>query len=216
MRHVFVETNWVVDWAAPAHHRNAAAVTLLERAQRGELQLHMPAICLTEARPPIALRFQPREAKPLRQFLKWAEQHVPELDGDIPAGRRIVDSFERTIKNGLRDVGRRLDSLRETGGLEVFGLDDEMLERAIELTSCDMQLKPFDQAILAAILVRADRLGAGAAELAFCVLDGDLQPWTKDSKAKQPLTDLYDRARIWVYGDFDLRAPVPHKGWRAD
>jgi hypothetical protein len=29
MRHVFVETNWVVGYAAPAHHKNAAAVELL-------------------------------------------------------------------------------------------------------------------------------------------------------------------------------------------
>ena len=217
MRHVFVETNWVVDWAAPAHHRNPAAVALLERAQRGELQLHMPAICLTEARPPISLRFQPKEAKPLRQFLKWAAKYMPELSDDIAAGRRVLDAFENTIKSGLREVGDRLDSLRETRGLEIFALDDAMLERAVELTALDMQLKPFDQAILAAILVRGDRLTADdASELAFCVLDGDLQPWTKDSKAKQPLTGLYDHARIWVYGDFDLRVPVPYQGWGID
>jgi hypothetical protein len=49
MRHVFVETNWVFDYAAPGHHKFLGAVTLLERARNGELQLHLPALCLTEA-----------------------------------------------------------------------------------------------------------------------------------------------------------------------
>lgn len=35
--HVFVETNFVVDWAAPAHLRVPEAVTLVERAGRGEI-----------------------------------------------------------------------------------------------------------------------------------------------------------------------------------
>jgi hypothetical protein len=50
MRHVFVETNWVFDYAAPGHHKVPEAVTLLERARTRQLQLHLPALCLTEAR----------------------------------------------------------------------------------------------------------------------------------------------------------------------
>ena len=37
MHHVFVETNWLHDYAAPAHHKVPEAVTLLERAQRGSV-----------------------------------------------------------------------------------------------------------------------------------------------------------------------------------
>jgi hypothetical protein len=39
MRHVFVETNWIFDYAAPAHRKDPAAVELLERAGRGEVTL---------------------------------------------------------------------------------------------------------------------------------------------------------------------------------
>jgi hypothetical protein len=31
-----------------------------------------------------------------------------------------------------------------------------------------------------------------------CELDSHLQPWDKDSRLKKPLTELYDRAPIWV------------------
>src|SRR6516164_2067428 len=41
----------------------------------------------------------------------------------------------------------------------------------------------FDQAVLAAILVRSE----GAREFAFCELDADLQPWDKHGSRKEPL-----------------------------
>jgi predicted nucleic acid-binding protein len=47
---VLVETNWVVDFIAPAHLQSPQAVQLLQRAQAGEFELYVPAICLTEAR----------------------------------------------------------------------------------------------------------------------------------------------------------------------
>ena len=75
-------------------------------------------------------------------------------------------------------------------------------------------LKPFDQAILAAVLVRAEELRrAGEAGLCFCETDSDLQPWDKHGDVKRPLTDLYDTAAVWVYGDFDLRAPERPENW---
>ncbi len=50
MLHVFVETNWVVDYAAPAHRQTPAAHGLMERARKGELKLLLPALCISEAR----------------------------------------------------------------------------------------------------------------------------------------------------------------------
>jgi len=73
MRQVFVETNWVVDFAAPANHKSSAAVDLFERARAGELRLHLPLPCLTEARHPLLTRFQPRgQADAVRNFLTSA------------------------------------------------------------------------------------------------------------------------------------------------
>jgi len=60
MRHVFVETNWVFAYAAPAHHKRLDAVELLARARANEVRIHLPAPCLTEARLPIMRKCQPR------------------------------------------------------------------------------------------------------------------------------------------------------------
>jgi len=62
-----------------------------------------------------------------------------------------------------------------------------------------------------AVLVRAEQLrDPGGDDLVFCELDGDLQPWDKNGRSKQPLTELYDSARLWVYGDFAMESPVKH------
>jgi hypothetical protein len=83
-----------------------------------------------------------------------------------------------------------------------------MLARALELATQNLDLKPFDQAILAAVLVRAEELrDQGEQDISFCELDGDLQPWNKDGHSKQPLTDLYDAAHVWVYGNFAMETP---------
>jgi len=67
MRYVFVETNWVVDYAVPVHRQAPAAHALMERARRGELKLYLPSLCITEARKAIVNRFQPRsEADAIR------------------------------------------------------------------------------------------------------------------------------------------------------
>lgn len=81
MRHVFVETNWVFGYAAPAHHKRLDALELLERARANEIQIHLPAPCLTEARQPIMRKCQPRnEADAIRQFLE-EEAHLEYLAG---------------------------------------------------------------------------------------------------------------------------------------
>lgn len=110
----------------------------------------------------------------------------------------------------LDELPATLASIRKIPGLEVFALDEQMLSRSVELSSEDLNLKPYDQAILAAILVRAEQLREdGEEEFYFCELDGDLQPWDKKGAPKQPLTSLYDSAGVWVYQDFSMNYPSP-------
>ncbi len=209
MRHVFVETNWVFAYAAPAHHKRLDAVDLLQRSRSGDLRLHLPSPCLTEARYPILTKCQPRnEADAIRRFLARARVEQTVSPEQEHVTREVLDRFERQVQAELRQLDDTLASLRRDPGLEVFALNENMLERAAGLSTLDLSLKPFDQAILAAVLVRAEELrGEGEADLCFCETDTDLQPWDKHGNAKQPLTDLYDTAKVWVYGDFDLRAP---------
>lgn len=214
MKHVFVETNWIVDYCAPAHQRALAAILLLEAANSGTIQLHLPAPCLAEARSVIRIKFQPREADRLREYLKWAKAngHVEAAVED--ATRHVLDQFEGLVKRDLDNLEARLQGLKAENGLHIFPLNTDMLERSISLTLEKLDLKPFDNSILAAILARADELAVeGENDLAFCELDGDLQPWDKHGNTKPVLTRLYDSARVWVYGDFTMTTPEPPQNW---
>jgi len=210
MKHVFVETNWVVEYGAPEHLRPPKAVELMERAAKGDLRLYIPSICLTEARHPIRKGFNPRASSDsLRSYLAWASTQGALRVEDSEALRRVLDRYEGTVLAELGHVDERMGFLRKHPAIEVFPLSEEMLAYSLELSLQNLDLKPFDQSILAAVLVRGKALGAaGAYDIAFCELDGDLQPWDKDGRSKEPLTSLYDAAGIWVYGDFAMESPA--------
>src|SRR5260370_19495118 len=215
MLHVFVETNWVFGYAAPAHHRRPHAVALFERARANEVVLHLPGLCLAEARHAIMSKCQPRnEADAIRRFLSRAKSEGKVSPEDDRVTREVLNRFEQQVREELRHLDDTIASLRGQPGLEVFSLNERMLERAIVVSEVGLSLKPFEQAILAAILVRAEELrSAGDVELCFCETDADLQPWDKYREAKRPLTKLYDAAQVWVYEDFDLNSPERPAHW---
>jgi len=178
MKHVFVETNWVVEFGAPEHVRPPKAMELVERAAKGDFRLYVPSICLTEARHPIRKKFNPRASSDsLRSYLAWASTQGTLNADDIETLRRVLDRYEGAVLAELGHVEERLGSLLNYPAIEVFPLSEEMMARALELSLQNLDLKPFDQAILAAVLVRAQALrDLGAQDIAFCELDGDLQP----------------------------------------
>ena len=181
MQNVFVETNWVVSCAAPANARPRDAVELADIARRGEIRLHVPSICLSEAQHPIRSKYQPRAAADsIRKYLAWASAQENWDRHEIEIVRRALDRYESQVGIELDQLQATLDELRWRPGIEVFPLDEAMLRRSVELSTQRLDLKPYDQAILAAVLIRADQLrAAGETEFCFCELDGDLQPWDK-------------------------------------
>lgn len=213
MRHVFVETNWLVSYAAPAHQKVYAATDLLKKANEGEVQLYLPSVCIAECRRPIREKFQVRqEADRVRRFLLWARQSniIDAAIDDVV--RRTLDQMEGLVKRDLEQLNQLLKSLHDKRGLEIFNMSEEMLERSADLTHLGLQ--PFDQAILASILVKAEALKKNGLErFAFCEADSDLQPWDKVGDPKEPLVSLYDKASIWVYGDLLLEKPEMPQGW---
>lgn len=210
MKHVFVETNWIVEYGAPEHVRPPKALELVERAEDGKVRLYLPSICLTEARHPIRKKFRPRATSDsLRSYLAWASKRGTLKAGDSEAVRRILDKYEGTVLAELDHLDDRREWLCEHPAIEAFPLSEKMLARAVELSLQNLDLKPFDQAILAAVLVRAQELrDSGAEDIAFCELDGDLQPWDKDGRPKEPLHTLYADAGVLVYGDFAMETPA--------
>jgi hypothetical protein len=122
--------------------------------------------------------------------------------------------MEGRVKADLEKLDAALENLKAAKGVETFNLSQPMLERRAGLSHAKLDLQPFDQAILAAILVRAEELHAQEIDqLDFCELDSHLQPWDGDNRPKKSLTELYDKARIWVYGNFLLQSPEKPAGW---
>lgn len=203
---VVVETNWVVDFVAPAHLQSPQAIQLLERADAGEFKLYVPAICLAEARETVPRRFTPRSrSEDFRKFVRWARDEGRININDADAAFRIFDKFDGLVANELTKVSQRLEALAEHSGLSIFPLSQPMLERQVSIGAMALSLKPYDLAVLAAVIVKSEELRQeGNSWVGFCELDSDLQPWNKSGARKPVLSDLYREARIWVYGDFLL------------
>jgi hypothetical protein len=208
--HVFVETNWLFAYAAPAHHQVPTAAELLGRAQRGEFTLHLPNICLGEARQAIRTKCQPRtEANAIRRFLSWAAPEGNVTPEDASITRTVLDKYESSIQEDLNKLDDNLRILAGLPCIDIFGLDDTMLDRATALALAGIAPKPFDHAILAGILVAAQRLWeSGERGLSFCEADSDLQPWGRYGDVKPELRAAYDQAHLWVYGDFTFTQPI--------
>ena len=154
MPHVFVESNWLFPFAAPAHHQVPAAAELFDRARRGEFTLHIPNVCIGEARQAIMTKCQPRnEANALRRFLSFSEPTGDVTRADADVTRAVIQKYEVRIKRDLDGLDAKLQSLAGLPYLKIFGLDDEMLNRATTLALAGVAAKPFDHAILAAVLV---------------------------------------------------------------
>jgi len=152
MRHVLVETNWaetnwVFDYAAPGHHKSLDAVALLNRARANDLQLHLPALCLTEARHVIMNKCQPRyEANAIRQFLARAKSEQTVSPDQERAAREVCTFSSGRSRRRSHRLTMSLRPFTRCPVLNYFLSTNDMLERAIDLAQSDLFLKPFDQA----------------------------------------------------------------------
>jgi len=201
---VLVETNWVVDVTAPGHLQSPQAIRLLQQADAGEFVLYVPAICLVEARETVPRRFAPRSrSEDFRKFVRWARDEGRLNIADATAAFRVFEQFDQLVASELMKVSERLEALAHHPGLTIFPLSEAMLERQVSIGAMEVSLKPFDLAILAAVLVKSEQLQQeGNPWVGFCELDSDLQPWDKFGARKAILSDLYNNARTWVYPDF--------------
>ena len=208
MHHVFVETNWLHDYAAPAHHKGPDAVTLLERAQRGEFILHIPNVSFAEARQSIQTKCQAVDGPGIHRYIRWAQKNGELNDEQAGEAHRLAERYVQSINKELSAVPSILTNLTGLSCVKMFALDDDMLDLANQLVLTTVAQKPFDHAILAGILVSCSRLwNQGERGISFAEIDNDLQPWGSKGAPKRDLRKLYDNAHVWVYGDFTLQFP---------
>jgi predicted nucleic acid-binding protein len=215
MRHVFLETNWLVAVAAPAHDRPPAALELLDSARDGRIRIYIPACCIGEAKKTIRRKFQPKEADRLRSYVRWAvEQKLLDHETAEPA-RKMLSNFEGRITSELARLNETLRGITIAAGVEIVRLDGAVLDMSLELHFKEIELSEFDRAVLAAVLIKGQGLrDSGEADVNFCGLDSDLWPWEKKThRARPELKKLYDDAGVWVYSDFTLTNPKRPEGF---
>lgn len=125
---------------------------------------------------------------------------------------KLINLYHSQVESELDSLEDRLEALSSDPGVDVFALSEEMLQRAVRLrTDLPGRLRPFDEAILAAVLVRARTLREqGADNVVFCTLDSDLHPWTREDDRREALAALYGEAGVWVNGDFRLEKARLH------
>lgn len=214
IRHLFVETNWLHDYAALAHHKVPDAVTLLERAQRGQFILHIPNVSFAEARQSIQTKCQPADGPGIHRYIRWAHKNGELNEEGAQEAHRLAESYVQAIREELGAVPSILKEVAGRSCVNMFAFDDEMLNLANELALEKVAQKPFDHAILAGILVSSSRLwNRGERGISFTELDSDLQPWGPKGAPKDDLRMLYDNAHVCVYGDFTLQFPPRRDGF---
>jgi predicted nucleic acid-binding protein len=206
-KHVLVETNWIVDVAAPSLSRNRDAAALHDSARRGDVILHVPAICLVEARKVVRERRPRADLEAIRSFIRDRKGNGDIDEPTADAAFEVLSRFQQHVMNERAQAPQRIADLAADGSINVFPLDETMLARSTELASeTALDLKPFDLSILAAVLTHGAMLRAQGHEVSFCTLDGDLQPWDRNGR-RIDLADLFDTAGIWVFGDFLMQTP---------
>ena len=143
--HVFIETNWVVAYGAPAHQKVPAAIDLLKKANDGVIQLHLPSVCITECRRPLVKNSKsgPKLTACADFFSRAKQQNIinPKTDEVV---RQTLDRMESLIKERPRQTGGPL--IGSAKGDRIGNLwDGSMLGRSAELSNLGLQ--PFDQAL---------------------------------------------------------------------
>lgn len=163
---------------------------------------------MSEARKVIRERTPRADLDNIRAFVRQLRESD---DLDEAAANAVFDAlarFQQYVQNEKIAAPKRIEALLHDPAIEVFHLDEAMLERSVQLSAeTALELQSFDVAILAAIVVPATDLHAAGDEVSFCTLDTDLQPWDRNGKRKHELANLLDTAGIWVYADFLLETP---------
>jgi hypothetical protein len=152
----------------------------------------------------------------IREFVR---ARVESGDLDESASNAIfslLSQFQQHFAREKDTAPTTIAALLQEVALDVFALGEAMLVRSTQLSAeTGLGLNSFDNAILAAVLVRGAALHQAGNEVCFCTQDSDLQPWDKRGNPKDELSKLLEDAGIWVYGDFLLKEPPRPPSWPA-
>ena len=131
----------------------------------------------------------------------------------IDQASQFLSLFSTSVNADLDNLDARMTEVQASAGLNVFPLSDAMLERSLALRDeiVDPELAPFDEAILAAVLVRATELGTSD-PVVFCTLDRDLSPVNRRKEPRPYLQRVYAAIGLEVRTSFDLSGVGAERG----
>lgn len=195
MKHVFVETNFLVSLLRPFPAQDA--LDLFARNDGVNLRLYIPWCSQAEAH---------RKLTDITKTdLGFTDSMMTFVVRRWLADRRLFDKSEIDKVKRLADEDRRvaLQTLSTrivdaVGRMTRIDPSPEVIARTLQVFAVKA-LKPFDEMVLGAVLAKATELhAAGERELLFCELDGDL------ASQHPPLVTEYAACGLVVRQDFNV------------
>jgi len=195
MKHVFVETNFLVSLLRPFPAKDAS--DLFARNDGVNLRLYIPWCSQAEARRTLT--------EIIKADLGFTDTMMEFVRRRWHADRTLFDKREIDKVKALADEDRRA---------AIATLDQQIANTVARMTRIDPSpdvvartlrvftvkaLKPFDEMVLGAVLAKATELfAAGEHDLVFCELDRDL------ASQHPPLVNEYAACGLTVLHDFEV------------
>ncbi len=185
MKHVFVETNFIVDVARPFSSPDALELFSRARAD-GDVRLHVPWVAVAEAK-----RTLDRIIREDLGFTASMLQYVVRefRDAKINAEEKmVVDALSKRAaasrKAAIQAIASDVDAI--VAGFDIIEPSKPVLDKLMSLFSVK-SLKPFDEMVLAAVLTKAsDLYRAGERDVWFCNLNTkDFDPASRPTLAAE-------------------------------
>lgn len=200
MKHVFVETNFLIELLRPFPSREAGqhAAQLLERAKANDLVLYLPWCAKVEATRTLFAKIE--------EDLGFAENMMKFAVKTFTAGaarfdKREVDKLHEQAREARKDASSTIKKRIEEVAARTTVIEPtkEVINRTLKIFET-RSLKPFDEMILGAVIQTATELYARSErDLWFCNLN------TKDFAADRPGLDTeYKACGLQYLASFDV------------
>lgn len=205
MKHVFVETNFLIALARPL--QEATAARLAQRSGR-DVTFHVPWCSVTEARRTLA-RIIDDDLGFDQAMMKFALREL-RPPGDVAALAALNDLAKKS-REARRVAKAGVDSTIDAVGrtMQIIPPSPEVVAETLRIWTVK-NLPPFDEMVLGAVLARAAELHRnGERELFFCNLNkSDFSPHDRGGTAvtRPNLEAEYARCGLTYLSSFDVPA----------
>jgi hypothetical protein len=193
MKHVFVETNFLVSLVRPFPEQEAVALF-----HRNDLKLYIPWCSQAEAHRTLSDRVINEDLGFTRSLMKfvvkrWPPERTLFDKREVDKVKALADADRVTA---FQTLGQRISDT--VARMERIDPSSAVIERTLRIFTVKT-LKPWDEMVLGAVLAKATELhAAGERDLFFCELDSDL------ASQHPPLLAEYNACGLRVLHDFNV------------